>query len=83
MNRLLAGSLGFLNALLAIAFIILSLVAGPSVGQMLGIGELHGLGLGLLAGSLLAVIVCGSLAILLNIRDSLASIAKSLSQQNE
>ena len=65
-NEFLAKSLGLLNALLAILLIWFSL--------MMGVGLLgtRGIFVGLLVGAAMAVLVCGLLAILINIRDLLA-----------
>ena len=71
-NRLLAASIGVVNALLAI-FIILIMVAGSI--SMLGTGL--GIVVGLLGGAALAVAICGTLAILVNIRDLLEESLRS------
>ena len=65
-NEFLAKSLGLLNALLAILLVGFSL--------MMGVGLLgtRGIFVGLLVGAAMAVLVCGLLAILINIRDLLA-----------
>ena len=71
-NEFLAKSLGLLNALLAILLVGFSLMVG---GGLLGT---RGIFVGLLVGAAMAVLVCGLLAILINIRDLLA---ESLEQQ--
>ena len=65
-NRLLAASIGVVNALLAIFLILIMVAIGIS---MLGTGL--GIVVGLLGGAALAVAICGALALLVNIRDLL------------
>jgi len=65
-NQLLAASIGIVNALLAI-FLILIMVASSI--SMFGTGM--GIVVGLLEGTALAVAICGTLAVLVNIRDLL------------
>ena len=69
-NEFLAKSIGLLNALLAILLVGFSL--------MVGVGWLGTLGIfvGLLVGAAMAVLVCGLLALLINIRDLLAESLK-------
>ena len=71
-NRLLAASIGVVNALLAV-FLILIMVAGSI--SMLGTGL--GIVVGLLGGAALAVAICGALALLVNIRDLLEESLRS------
>ena len=65
-NGFFAKSIGLLNALLAILLV--------GIAQMVGVWWLGTLGIfvGLLVGAAMAVLVCGLLAILINIRDLLA-----------
>ena len=65
-NGFLAKSIGLLNALLAILLV--------GFGLMVGVWVLgtRGIFVGLLVGAAMAVLVCGLLAILINIRDLLA-----------
>ncbi len=72
MNRFLATSLGSANAL----FAILLILAGPIVGWQMG--EMAGAVLGILGGLSAAVLICGFLALLVNIRDVLESILHAL-----
>lgn len=65
-NQLLAASIGILNAILAVALILLMM--GVSIYWF---GMAVGIFVGLLAGAALAVSVCGTLAILINIRNLL------------
>ena len=65
-NQLLAASIGVVNAILAVALILLMI--GISI-YWFGMGV--GIFVGLLAGAALAVSVCGTLGILINIRDLL------------
>ena len=66
-NHFLASSISFLNALLAVFVVLLSMAAGY---QALG-G--FGLFIGIFAGASMAVAFCGLLAVLINIRDLLAA----------
>ncbi len=66
-NDFLASSIGALNALLAIALVAIGTFAG-----MLAAGVL-GLIAGLVIGCALAVVFCGVLAVLVSIRDLLAT----------
>ena len=74
MNSLLANTIGLLNGLLALFFII----AGALIGQ----SQLEGMGLivGLVVGFILAVVVCGILAIFISMRDELIEIRKLLNK---
>ena len=65
-NGFLAKSIGLLNALLAILLVGFALMVGVWV-----LGT-RGIFVGLLVGAAMAVLVCGLLAILINIRDLLA-----------
>ena len=65
-NGFLAKSIGLLNALLAILLVGFALMMGVwSLGT-------RGILVGLLVGAAMAVLVCGLLALLINIRDLLA-----------
>lgn len=65
-NQLLAASIGVVNALLAIFLMLIMVVAGINV-----LGTAMGIIVGLLGGAALAVAICGTLAVLVNIRDLL------------
>ena len=65
-NGFLAKAIGLLNALLAILLVGFALMVGV---WWLGT---RGIFVGLLVGAAMAVLVCGLLAILINIRDLLA-----------
>ena len=65
-NGFLAKSIGLLNALLAILLVGFALMVGV---WWLGT---RGIFVGLLVGAAMAVLVCGLLALLINIRDLLA-----------
>ena len=65
-NGFLAKSIGLLNALLAILLVGFALMVGV---WLLGT---RGIFVGLLVGAAMAVLVCGLLALLINIRDLLA-----------
>ena len=66
-NGFLATSIGLLNALLAILLVLFATAIG-----IWWVGGVGGLVLGLLVGVAMAVMVCGLLAVLINIRDLLA-----------
>ena len=71
-NRWLASSVSELNAFLALVIAAaVTLVVGSSVGNAIN-NLLLGFIFGIAAGALVAVLVCGSLAILIDIRNSLA-----------
>ena len=65
-NQLLAASIGVVNALLAIFLMLIMVVTGINV-----LGTAMGIIVGLLGGAALAVAICGTLAVLVNIRDLL------------
>ena len=66
-NHFLASSISFLNALLAVFFVLFSMAAGY---QVLGA---FGLFIGIFAGASIAIAFCGLLAVLINIRDLLSA----------
>ena len=82
MNRLLAGMVGVLNRLLAALFLVGSPIVGATIGAHYGfhvvreavIGSL----VGLVAGAFLAVVVCGLLALIVSIHDTLNDIHRLL-----
>ena len=65
-NQLLAASIGVVNAVLAIFLILIMVVSCIS-----WFGTGMGIIVGLLGGAALAVAICGTLAVLVNIRDLL------------
>jgi hypothetical protein len=72
MNRLLAGALANLNAALAIFIILAAVVVGAAARGAFG------LLVGALFGFAVALLVCGALAVVLDIRASLREIAHAL-----
>ncbi len=66
-NQFLASSIGWLNAVAAVLIVVTC-----TAGAMFLLGGL-GIIVGPLVGVASAVIVCGALAVLINIRDLLAS----------
>lgn len=77
MNRLLSGTVGFLNGLLAII-----LVTG---GAVIGTAFLHavvGFVVGGIIGLIVAAIVCGFLALVIEIRSELVRIREALERSN-
>lgn len=83
MNEFLARSLGALNAILSVIVIFVSGVVGFRIGQdqISDYGGLIGVAIGLVVGWIIAVIVFGTLAVLLNIRELLANVRDSLEKQ--
>ena len=77
MNRLLSSAVGFLNALLAIILII--------VGAILGTAFIHavvGFVVGGILGFVVAAIICGFLALVIEIRSELVMIREALERIN-
>jgi hypothetical protein len=75
MNRLLADAVGFINGFLAICIIAVGTLAG---GIAVGAG---GALLGFVAGSIVAIVACGLLAVAVDIRNTLHSIENQLARQ--
>jgi len=75
MNKVLASALSFLNGLLAFGLVMGGTIAGAYFYE----GRPKGLILGYLAGSFAAVVVCGFLALIIEIRNELVLIRTSLS----
>jgi hypothetical protein len=71
MNTFLANIVGFLNGVLALFFIIGGAVIGYDLNY-----QLEGMGLvfGLVIGFILAIVVCGVLAIFISMRNELTQI---------
>ncbi len=72
MNRLLAGTVRFLNGLLGIILVIAGAVVGTAFSHAFGFV------LGGLLGLILAAIVCGFLALVIEIRSELVRIREAL-----
>ncbi|MCY4340111.1 MAG: hypothetical protein OXE48_01865 [Gammaproteobacteria bacterium] len=71
MNKFLAGAMGAINSFVAWALIIgVPLMAGIAYG-------FSGFLVGLLLGALLAIVLCGALALLIDIRNALRKIAET------
>ena len=66
-NQFLAASIGWLNAAAAVFLVVVSTAVGGWVFGAFGIV------IGPLVGAAAAVILCGALAVLINIRDLLAA----------
>ena len=86
MNKFLASSLAVLNGMLAVIIILVSSLLGFGYGSWSGLlfgvqGDLGPLGgvLGGIIGVFVAVIVCGTLALFIDMRNELAQIRKALS----
>ena len=82
-NEFLARSLGALNAILSVIVISVSGVVGFYFGkeQISDYGGLFGVAIGLVVGWIVAVIVFGTLAVLLNIRELLVNVRDSIEKQ--
>ena len=78
MNKFLAEAAGALNILVALVLIVGGASLGTSAGAMGRGGEDAGLLMGALGGTLLAVLICGGLAVLIAIRDELRSLRIAL-----
>lgn len=86
MNKFLASSLAVLNGMLAVIAILVSALLGFGYGSWSGLlfgvqrdlGPLGGV-LGGIIGVFVAVIVCGTLGLLIDIRNELAHIRKAVS----
>ena len=65
-NQLLAASIGVVNAFLALFLVLIGLLTGIH-----WFGAVLGIILGLVVGIAMAVAICGTLAVLVNIRDLL------------
>ena len=72
MNRLLAGTVGFLNGLLAIILVVAGAVAGSASIHVAGFV------LGGILGLVAAAIICGFLALVIDIRSELVRIREAL-----
>jgi hypothetical protein len=77
MNRLLSGTVGILNGLLAIILVIGGAVIGTAF-----IHAVVGFVLGGIIGLILAAIICGFLALLIEIRSELVRIREVLEGSN-
>ena len=75
MNKFLADSLGWLNAVLAIVIVL----AGWALG-LLGTQDFWGAIVGAVGGFLVAVLICGVLAVLISIHNELKAIHIKLAQ---
>jgi hypothetical protein len=74
MNRALADAVGFLKGFLAIILVIVCTLAGAAKGGAVGAA------LGFVAGDLAAIIVCGLVAVAIDIRNTLHSINDHLAK---
>jgi hypothetical protein len=76
MNKALANAVGTINALVAWVLII----GGGVIGFAMGGGNPLSAGVGLLAGFLLAAMICGLTAVVLEINDHLAGIQNMMTK---
>jgi uncharacterized membrane protein len=77
MNRLLSGTVGFLNGLLAIILVIGGAVSGTAFTH-----AVVGFIVGGIIGLILAAIICGFLALVIEIRSELVRIREALERGN-
>ena len=86
MNKVLAATIRFLNGFLALFIIAACAIAGRQYGVMMG---LHGNGLdattglvaGIFVGFVAAVVVCGFLALFIEMRSELIRIRELLARE--
>jgi len=76
MNRLLAGTVWFLNGLLGIILVVAGAVGGSAFIHVAGFF------LGGILGLIVAAIICGFLALIIEIRSELVRIREALEQSN-
>lgn len=77
MNKILADALAQLNAVLAAGIIIVGFIVGGRMDiNHTGVFDLGGALLGATVGGLVAVLVCGWLALFIDIRNELVRIRK-------
>jgi hypothetical protein len=77
MNRLLSGTVGFLNGLLAIILVVGGAVVGTAF-----IHAVVGFVVGGILGLIVAAIICGFLALVIEIRNELVKIREALERSN-
>lgn len=75
MNNILTSAIGFLNGLFAVIIVLIVTAAGFYQNGLIG-----GL-FGLVGGFLLAILVCGILAVAISIRNELVGIKEILSKR--
>jgi hypothetical protein len=83
MNRFLASSIGYLNGLLAVIIILAGGFGARSMALSAGAVDAAGAALigGLLLGLVVAVLLCGVLAIFVDIRREVVAIRELLSKE--
>ena len=85
MNKFLASSIGYLNGFLAVAIILMSGFGLRNAAQAQGatLEAANGaLLFGLLLGLVLAVMLCGVLAVFVEIRREVVAIREAVAKQN-
>ena len=83
MNRFLAGAVGIANALVAGLIIAVGTLGAPYAQARLGLGMPHVVGatiVGALASTAIAVLVCGFLAVVIDMRNTLRQILDEVRQ---
>jgi len=83
-NTLLANAVGFLNGLFALVLIFGGAIVGDYAERegVFPVG-MNGAILGLVIGFIVAIVVCGLLAVFISMRNELVSIRRILEEQNE
>jgi hypothetical protein len=81
-NSVLADGLAALNAVLAIIIVIAGILGGSAGLQTRGYGELTGAIIGGAIGLLIAIFICGALALAVDIRSNLAGIRAVLENKS-
>jgi hypothetical protein len=81
-NSVLADGLAALNAVLAIIIVIAGILGGSAGLQTHGYGALTGAIIGGAIALLIAIFICGALALAVDIRSNLAAIREALANRS-
>jgi len=81
-NSVLADGLAALNAVLAILIVVAGAMGGFAGFEIRGFGELMGAVIGGAIGLLIAIFICGALALAVDIRSNLAAIRAALANNS-
>ena len=81
-NGVLADGLAALNAVLAVLIVLTGILGGFAVFQIRGYGELIGAIIGGAIGLLVAIFICGALALAVDIRSNLAARREVLADRS-
>lgn len=80
-NSVLADGLAALNAVLAILIVLAGAVGGSAGLQTRGYGQITGAIIGGATGLLVAIFICGALALAVDIRSNLSAIRAALADK--